>query len=60
MMGGTVTVVSHTVLSAVVVTLALGRLVDTITGTDVVISFQTGTRNEIHYKYEWCNAIKKA
>lgn len=60
MMGGTVTVVSHTALSAVVVTLALGRLVDTITGTDVVISFQTGTRNEIHYKYEWCNTIKKA
>lgn len=58
MMGGTVTVVSHTALSAVVVTLALGRLVDTI--TDVVISFQTGTRNEIHYKYEWRNAIKKA
>lgn len=45
MMGGMVTVVSHTALSTVAVTVVLGALVDTITGTDVVISVQTGLRS---------------
>lgn len=40
MMGGTVTVVTQAALSTVAVTLVLGPLVDTITGTDVVISIQ--------------------
>lgn len=38
MMGGTVTVVIHTALSTVIGTIVLGASVDTITGTDVVIS----------------------
>lgn len=45
MMGGTVTVVIHAALSTEVVTIVLGALVDTITGTDVVISVQTGIRS---------------
>ena len=45
MMGGTVTVVIHTALSTVAVTVVLGALVETITGTDVVISVQTGLRS---------------
>lgn len=45
MMGGTVTVVIHTALSTVIVTVFLGALVATITGTDVVISVQTGIRS---------------
>ena len=44
MMGGTVTVVIHTALSTVV-TAFLRTLVETITGTDVVISAQTGLRS---------------
>lgn len=47
MTGGTVTVVSHAAGSVVVVTRVLGAFVDTITGTDVVTSIQTGIRNEI-------------
>lgn len=56
MMGGTVTVVIHIALSTVTVAVVLGALVDTITGTDVVISVQMGIRNEIHYSYHWHNA----
>jgi len=41
-MGGTETVVIHTALFTVMVAVVLGALVDTITGTDVVISVQTG------------------
>lgn len=41
MMVGTVTVVIHVVLF----TVALGVLVDTIAGADVVISVQTGIRS---------------
>lgn len=41
MIGGTVTVVIHTALFTVIVPVVLGALVDTITGTDVVISVQT-------------------
>ncbi len=44
MMGGTVTVVIHTALSTVTVAVVLGALVDTITGTDVVISVQMGKK----------------
>lgn len=45
-MGGTVTVVIHAALSIVTVTVVLGALVDTITGTDVVISFQTEKKKD--------------
>lgn len=45
MMVGTVTVVIHVVLFTVRVTVALGVLVDTIAGADVVISVQTGIRS---------------
>lgn len=38
MMGGTVTVVIQPALSTLTVAVVLGALVDTITGTDVVIS----------------------
>lgn len=43
-MAGTVMVVTHAALSTVTVTVVLGALVDTITGTDVVTSAQTGVR----------------
>lgn len=45
MIGGTVTVVIHIALSTVVVAVVFGALVDTVTGTDVVISVQTGIRS---------------
>lgn len=38
MMGGTVTVVTHAALSDVAVAVVLAASVDTITGTEVVIS----------------------
>lgn len=43
-MGGTVTVVTHAELSTETVTVALGPPVDTITGTEVVIS--VGKKNQ--------------
>lgn len=46
-MGGTVTVVIHTALSTVRVTVVLGASVDTITGTDVVTSVQTGRKDPL-------------
>lgn len=44
-MGGTVTVVTHAELSTETVTVALGPPVDTITGTEVVISVGKTTRS---------------
>lgn len=52
------TVVIHTALSTVTVAVVLGALVDTITGTDVVISVQMGIRNKTHCQYHWCNAFQ--
>lgn len=44
MMGGTVTVVTHAALSDVAEAVVLAASVDTITGTEVVISVQEGFR----------------
>ena len=51
-MGGTVMVVIQCGIAALVVTVALGLLVDTTTGTDVVTSVQTG----VTYQYGLCYA----